>query len=98
MSIWEAGTKRLTWRETIALIVAAAEDTATPLGAEMAGLNYHAPMIDIVTAAGILGLAGVPERERKKILPFGTRATGHPPTPQAEYDEATAAMIKAFNL
>lgn len=98
MSLWQAGTQTLSWRETLKLVEHAASDPATPLGAALGGLRYPATHIDILNTDATLALAGVSEKERHKILPFGGKTRARRYTSRNEYEQATAAMLTAFGI
>lgn len=92
LSIMDIGSDRLTWGEAYLLLKAAATDTSTRLGAELAGFAYPASMPQLYML-----LATISDRDAAmSIMPWSVREReeqkkAHAVT-QSEMDVAAAAL------
>lgn len=100
VSLMDAGTRRLRWRELVALTRVALGDPATYLAAAVGGMKYPAAEIDTVQAAVMLGLAGVKENETRKVLPFGgkKKADKRANVSATEFADATRQMLAGLGI
>ena len=95
-SWYAAGTTTLPWPEALALTQHALADTSCPLGAEEAGWDYPASVIDVVR---LLTTADSRESLRavKKMLPFDVDAEIRAKAAQ-EVEEARDRLFTAVDF
>lgn len=86
VSWWQAGQPNFPWPEVRALVLDALADPSTSLGAEAAGWEYPARLVDLVQVQALTG------DQASKVMPYkNTPATG---TERITDDEITRAQAE----
>ena len=106
LSVHDFGTSACRWREAIALLKTAANDTDTWLAVKVHGLSYRAREDHSITNALLIGFMSedskAAEENRLKILPWPedakTRQARPEPVTADEYEAATRAMLADFGV
>lgn len=85
MSWWQAGQPHFPWPEVRALVLDALADPSTSLGAEAAGWEYPARLVDLVQVQALTG------DQARRVMPYKDKPTR---AEQATRDEIARAQAE----